>query len=92
MKTTELFSMAVLCKDLGIVLVHFVTIMQNECINNIDAGYLSTWLNANWESYSLIRNVEFYVIRDESQVEGYEIVMHLKNNPHVLMSVNFNLS
>lgn len=92
MKTSELFSMAVIVKDLGLVLVRLSSILQNECISNVDVLWLETWLSENWDNYSLLRGLQFNVIPDMSQVEGYEILVHRIGDPHILVSVNFNLS
>ena len=92
MKTTELFSMAVIVKDLGLVLVRLSSILQNECVSDIDVLWLETWLSENWGNYSLLRGLQFSVIPDCTQVEGYEILVHRVADPHILLSVNFNLS
>jgi hypothetical protein len=92
MKTCNLFSLAVICKDLGIIMVHLMNSLQSEGIYELDCNKLRELLVIYWQRNSLISGIDFYVVRDESQVEGYEIVLHLKDSPLVLMSVNFNLS
>lgn len=92
MKTSDLFSMAVIVKDLGIVLVAVANSAENGCIFNINCINLQTVINEFWNRYSLISGLEFNVIPDCSQVEGYEIIVHRIDDPHILLSVNFNLS
>lgn len=92
MRTQDLFSMAVIVKDLGNVMVAVMNSLQNACINEVDCIHFKTIINDYWERYSLIEGLEIDIVRDESQVEGYEILVHRIDDPHILVSVNFNLS
>lgn len=92
MKTSDVFSLAVIIKDLGVVMVAAINSAQSIGIHEFESSSLESIINQYWERYSLLSGLEFNVIPDMSQVEGYEILVHKIGDPHILVSVNFNLS
>lgn len=92
MNATNLFSMSVIAKDLGLVLVAVSNGLQNAGITYVNCISLKNAINVYWDRYSLIEGIEVDVIPDCSQVEGYEILVHRIDDPHILLSINYNLS
>lgn len=92
MNTTDLFSKAVLIKELGMFLVQISFEYQMNNRTECDCLQLQAFIQDRWNQFSAISGVCVKVIPDCSQIEGYEIILHLENDPLVLVSACFNLS
>lgn len=87
MKSENLFSKAVLAKDLGALLLHAAVLFENKNTESFDYHYIEVVINDLWHKFSMIRGVIVKVTSYGELVEGVLISIYVKNNPLPLIEL-----
>ena len=87
MKTLDLFSKAVLAKDLGTLLLHAAVLFENKNTESFDCGYIEVIVNDLWHQFSMVRDVTIKVTFSGELIDDMRFSVYVKNNPLPLVEL-----
>ena len=92
MNTHNLYSKAVLLRELGLILTHVSFELDQRNVEVIDQERLKCLLQERWDKSSIVSGVEVHVVLTDSYREIYVIGVHLQNDPLPLVDMAVSLS
>lgn len=92
MNARNLFSKAVLLRELGLILTHVSFELDQNNVEIIDQERLKCLLQERWDKSSIVSGIEVHVVLTDSYREIYVIGVHLKDDPLPLVDMAVSLN
>lgn len=92
MNTHNLFSKAVLFRELGLILTHVSFELDQHNVEIVDVDRLKVLLQERWDKSSIVSGVEIHVVLTDTYRQIYVIGVHLKNDPMPLIDMAVSLN